>query len=409
MTLIHYQIPKQNYLVNGQFNMKSNLDFFLKNYIQKKACTLLGIGPMSKNCVDASIELANEKNIPIMLIASRRQIDSEDFGGGYVNNWSTSEFSKYVRMKDKKKLIYLARDHGGPWQSNVECEQNMDLSQAMKSCKLSYQNDINSGFDILHIDPSIDIHTNPKIDDILDRAYELYEFCSEYALKKNKEIIFEVGTEEQSESTESLEVLEYKLENLFSFCKKNKFIKPTFIVMQTGTKVMETKNIGSFDSPLRILDEMPTEIQIPRLTKLCQKFSILMKAHNVDYLQSESLKWFPRLGIHSANIAPEFGVIETKAFCEILKKFNLMKDLEKFYELSFLSGKWKKWMLDESNATDIDKAIIAGHYVFSSVEFLKLKTEVIKKIKKKNFDLDFYLKNSVKKSIDLYIQCFNLC
>ena len=47
--------------------------------------TLLGVGPMSMNCINASIEISNEREIPILLIASRRQIDSEAFAGGYVN------------------------------------------------------------------------------------------------------------------------------------------------------------------------------------------------------------------------------------------------------------------------------------------------------------------------------------
>ena len=36
--------------------------------------------------------------------------------------------------------------------------------------------------------------------------------------------------------------------------------------------------------------------------------------------------------------------------------------------------KWKKWML-KINANDIDRAIIAGHYVFSSNEFIELKAK----------------------------------
>jgi hypothetical protein len=33
-----------------------------------------------------------------MIIASRRQIDSKEFGGGYVNNWDTKRFSNYVKL-----------------------------------------------------------------------------------------------------------------------------------------------------------------------------------------------------------------------------------------------------------------------------------------------------------------------
>lgn len=69
---------------------------------------------MSLNCVDAVIELANEHEVPILLIASRRQIDSAQFGGGYVNQWTTQGLADYVLDHDKKGKVLLARDHGGP-------------------------------------------------------------------------------------------------------------------------------------------------------------------------------------------------------------------------------------------------------------------------------------------------------
>ena len=158
----------------------------LKNYFSRKSCTMLGVGPMSINCVDAVVEIANNHNVPIILIASRRQIDSEQFNGGYVNNWTTSKFTKYVRNKDKKKKIILARDPGGPWQNNKEIEQKMSLIHAMKSAKDSFKSDIDAGIEILHIDPSIDIHGLVPKDKLLDRLYELYEYCCEYAKKKKK-------------------------------------------------------------------------------------------------------------------------------------------------------------------------------------------------------------------------------
>ena len=68
--------------------------------------TLLGVGPMSLNVVDSSIDLADKFKTPIMLIASRRQIESEKYGGGYVNNWSTKKFSNYVKKKEKH-LIFI--------------------------------------------------------------------------------------------------------------------------------------------------------------------------------------------------------------------------------------------------------------------------------------------------------------
>jgi tagatose-1,6-bisphosphate aldolase non-catalytic subunit AgaZ/GatZ len=376
----------------------------LRTYRSGRNCTLLGIGPMSKNCVDATIELADEHEAPLMLIASRRQIDSEKFGGGYVENWTTNEFAKYVRSNDKKNRVILARDHGGPWQNELEKNQNMTLEEAMKSAKSSFEADIDAGFDMLHIDPSIDIHETPSADEILERVYELYDFCWTHAQQCNKDIIFEIGTEEQSGGNNTKEELVYTLEKMKSFCHEKKFPFPSFIVIQAGTRVIETQNVGSFDSAIRVDSELPPEIHIPRMIEICDKYNIFMKEHNTDYLSSESLKWQPRLGIHAANIAPEFGVAETKAFIKALEESNQTKLLDMFLDLSYSSLKWKKWMLKDTSATDRDRAIIAGHYVFSRKEFLEIKDEA----KLKLSDLDSYLKNEVKSSIQRYMNAFNL-
>ena len=376
----------------------------LENYRYDKNCTLLCVGPMSKNCIDATIELADQHKSPLMLIASRRQIDSEQFGGGYVENWSTKQFADYVRNKDINQNIILARDHGGPWQNEIEKNQNMNLKDAMQSAKDSYRADIDAGFHMLHIDPSVDIHSQPNADQILERVYELYDFSWSYAQQKGQDIIFEIGTEEQSGSNNSKEELEYTLENMRKFCKNNKLPFPSFIVIQAGTRVMETKNIGSFDSPIRVANELPPEIQIPQMIDICDKYGILMKEHNTDYLSTDSLRWQPRLGIHAANIAPEFGVAETKAFIDILKEGGHIDLMNEFLKISYESMKWKKWMLKNTDASDTDRAIIAGHYVFSSNEFIEIKAKALKKID----NLEVFLKNKVKESIFRYMNAFNL-
>ena len=376
----------------------------LLNYKERRNCTLLGVGPMSKNCADAAIELAEQYKSPLMLIASRRQIDSEQFGGGYVENWTTKQFADYVIKKDKNKNIILARDHGGPWQNEIEKKQSMSLKDAMQSAKDSFQADIDAGFHMLHIDPSVDIHSQPDTDQILERVYELYDFCWSYAQRKKQDIIFEIGTEEQSGGNNSKEELEHTLESMKNFCTTNKMPFPSFVVVQAGTRVMETKNIGSFESPVRVENELPPEIQIPQMIDICNKYQIFMKEHNTDYLSTESLKWQPRLGIHAANIAPEFGVAETKAFVNALQENNHTDLLNDFCRISYESMKWKKWMLKNTDASDMDRSIIAGHYVFSSDEFIKLKAEAIYRID----DLNDILKNKVKESIFRYMKAFNL-
>ena len=381
---------------------------FLQTFLQKRRCTLLGVGPMSVNCVDAAIELASEHEAPILMIASRRQIDSEEFGGGYVNNWTTEEFANYVTDKDKKGKIILARDHGGPWQNTKEKAAQLGLRKAMDSAKKSYLADIKAGFQVLHIDPSVDIHSTPDIDEVLNRIFELYEFCWMEAQRNRREIIFEVGTEEQSGSTNSQEELDYMLNSIINFCIKNNIPRPAFVVIQCGTRVMEMRNVGSFDSPVRVANEIPAEIQVPKMIDICNKHTIFMKEHNTDYLSDEGLQWHPRLGIHSANVAPEFGVAETIALVDLLEENSYLNLAERFLKISFDSRKWDKWMLKDSTASDRDRALIAGHYVFSNPEVKDLKLEASAELETKGIHLERHLKNKVKKSIHRYMTNFRL-
>ena len=384
----------------------------MKNFNLKKLIkpnkTLLGVGPMSLNCVKAASEVANRFRFPIMLIASRRQIDSRENGGGYVNNWNTENYSNFISSIDKRKNIILARDHGGPWQNNFEIEENFNLKKAMESAKKSYEVDILNNFKIIHIDTSIDTKSKKlPLKTSLERFYELFEHCNNFAKKNKKKIYFEIGTEEQSGTTNNPEELTYTLRKIFSFCKKKNFDRPFFVVIQSGTKVAETRNVGSFESPLRIENELPVEIQLPKMIEICKKNKIHMKEHNADYLSNQSLSMHPKLGIHAANVAPEFGVEETKGLIKILEKNKKTKFLEEFYEISYNSKKWKKWLVPNSKTSKVEKAIISGHYVFSDNKFKILKKKISGYFSKKNIDLDKYLQKCVEKSIVRYAKNFN--
>jgi len=378
-------------------------------YLKNRRTTLLAVGPMSKNCVEATIEIANEKKVPIMMIASRRQIDSKEMGGGYVNNWDTKSFSNYVKKRDKNKLITLCRDHGGPWQNSLEIEKKLNSIKAINSAKRSYMEDIDSDFKIIHIDTCLSLNgTEKSKKKTLDRLFELYKFCSDYAKKKNKNIFFEIGTEEQSGTTNTQKELEETLHKIVNFCKKNKLKKPTFVVIQSGTKVMEMRNVGTFEVPFRVENEIPAEIQIPKMIEICKKYNVLMKAHNTDYLSNEALSCYPRLGINAANIAPEFGVIESRKILEIMEALKLKSLKDSFVKLSLDSNKWKKWMIKGSKANDYEKAIISGHYIFSEKKFSNIKEDLTKILKKNNQSLDKILKKEIKKSILRYLYNFNL-
>ena len=370
--------------------------------------TLLCVGPMSKNIVDASIELSDKKNIPIVLIASRRQVDTKDFGGGYVNGWDTGAFSKYVKKKQKKNNIFLARDHGGPWQNNIEITNKLNLKDAMKSAKVSFKEDILNDFSMIHIDTCIDIEKKLTFKNSIDRLLELYSFCNEVSKNSKKKIFFEIGTEEQNGSTSNFEELQETLDILKKFCKKEKAPWVTFVVSQSGTRVMETRNVGSFEAKSRVSYEIPVEIHLIKLLEIFKKNNILFKEHNADYLSDESLKWHPRLGIHAANVAPEFGVAETSGLLNLLRSNNLKKELEEFIKHAVESKKWVKWAIDEKKLNDLQKSLICGHYIFNKPEVIEIKNKLDYVLNKKKLKLNNLLKDIVKVSITRYLKNFEL-
>jgi hypothetical protein len=114
------------------------------------------------------------------------------------------------------------------------------------------------------------------------------------------------------------------------------------------------------------------------------------------------------LGIHAANVAPEFGVAETRALLAVLECNGLEPLAERFLQTAFHSKKWDKWMLQDTQATDRDRAIIAGHYVFSTPECIDLKREARSALAAKGLDLDDYLKQAVKQCILRYLRNFRL-
>jgi len=133
-----------------------------------------------------------------------------------------------------------------------------------------------------------------------------------------------------------------------------------------------------------------------------------MKEHNTDYLSNEALQWHPRLGIHAANVAPEFGVAETRALLSVLESNSLKSLADQFLQVAYDSKKWDKWMLRETKATDRDRSVIAGHYVFSKPECIELKAQASVALEGKGIHLDQHLKHEVKQSILRYLRNFRL-
>ena len=375
----------------------------IKNLRDTQKCTLLGIGPMSKNCVDSTINVSNEYDVPIMMIASRRQIECKEYGGGYVNNWSTEEFAKYVEKNDVKGNIILCRDHGGPFQGKDE--QGIEFEKSMENAKKSFLVDIKSNFKIIHIDPSEFLGGTCNIEEMLPIIHELYDFCYSTAKKYQKEIFVEISIGREDGGIHSYEDVKFAILNIENFCNTKKIPLPLFLVIRTGNYVMETRNIGVFEEIVNG-NRSHDEKNLKKIIKLCNEKNIMIKEHNADYISEKSLRFHTEIGIHAINVAPEFGVIETRSILEWLENNNLNNEKKQFLEISFQSNKWKKWIIPGSQITNIEKSIISGHYVLSDAKIRNMLDKLNESDEKNN--LQNYLKNKLDENHVRYMKCLKL-
>ena len=382
----------------------------LKGYLDligKRKVTSLCVGPLSPNIIKSAIECSNERNIPLVLVASRRQLECSEFGGGYVNSWTMADLIEFVARNEGKNIIF-ERDHGGPWQGKYEIAKKLGVEESMAAAKKSFEADIDAGVQILHIDPTVPI--NGEILDeklIQSRLFELYGHISEYARSKNKKVYLEIGTEEQNGSYTDLVEFESFLRRTTEFCDKEKFDRPLFVVIQTGAKVIENRNIGLFERGSRF-DKSHLMKNISEASVTAAKFDIFIKEHNADYLAFENLCLRPHIGVAASNVAPEFGYLETKALLFYLQNFGVAGDIERFTDVVVASKTWVKWMQPDSTLKNYDKACLAGHYCYNMSEVVAIRERLEVQMRDRGLDLDENLRRAVKTAIFKYCNAFGM-
>lgn len=393
-----------------------------------KSATLLGIGPMSKNCVQATLELSKDDDYPVMFIASRNQVDADELGGGYVNGWNQFTFAKAVEEVAAKinydNLYYLCRDHGGPWQRDKERNDHLPTEKAMELGKKSYVADIEAGFDLLMIDPTKDPFEVGKViplDTVLERTVDLIEFCEQERKARNlPEIGYEVGTEETNGGLTSTETYETFILKLKEELEKRGLPMPTFIVGQTGTLTRKTEQVGTFNFK-----------NAYDLAQMAKKYGVGLKEHNGDYLDDVTLLEHIPSAITATNVAPQYGTEETRAYLNLaaveakLVEYGLVKDASNtrdvLLEHAIKSECWRKWMVGEQKELTVDQIMeqndaelqaeildIAGHYTFNDDEVKAEIEKMYKNLKAHNIDGQRYVVDHIKRPIRDYAECYNL-
>jgi len=313
----------------------------------------LGVGPMSKEIIEAVKEYPAPEDVQLMLICSENQINRD---AGYTG-LKTSDFAKILRGSE----VWKCRDHCGPgfnYKTKEECFQTII-------------DDIENGFELIHID-------NCWLEGEAKLQYTLEAI--KLALSANNEIKFEIGTEVNTVNNKlNPDKLRSYLDEIL------KLTTPFFYVLETGSVVQGYNNSKEFDvceKSLQILSEA----------------SVKIKEHNADYLNKSEIA--KRHGIiNGMNIAPQFGVVQTLTVLNEAMMYGV--DTTDFKRVVYHYNNWEKWR-ESHREIELDYVTaLAGHYHFNTKEYKQVADELSNYVNLKNI-----IKNNIKKIINYYISSY---
>ena len=224
----------------------------------KELIRKIGIGPMSSEVIEAVYRYSATNNKELMLIASKNQID---YKSGYVNNWSTKDYSKFLKNLKKKYIskVKICRDHCGPGFNN---------DYSLQDVYRTIESDIENGFDLIHIDFSKNKSNYKKILENSKKAIL-------YAKSLNPKLQIEVGTDENfGQRLSHMNIKEFISEINFFL----DFVSPEYFVVPTGSLIMDDRQIGFYN-----------ENFIKSIYKRVAPININLKEHNADYLSGDEI------------------------------------------------------------------------------------------------------------------------
>jgi len=224
--------------------------------------TLLAINPMSSLIVRATLELAKEDQFPVMFIATRNQVEKKELGGGYILDWDQEKFVQDIKEAYQqtgfKGPLFICRDHGGPWLRDDEFRRNLPEKEAMERVKASFLADVLAGFNVLHVDGTVDPHFEGYVplNLVTQRTVEIIEYVENKRKKEGlRKVGYEVGAEKTAGGHTDFEEFEEFLSPELSAVEVKAYLK-------LGDKEKEAVEQGRLKSPsnfISVLQERAVE------------------------------------------------------------------------------------------------------------------------------------------------------
>lgn len=311
------------------------------------APTILAVCPNSEAVVKAAMRAAREAQAPLFFAATLNQVDLD---GGYTG-WTPQQFVGTARqladVEGYAGPVVIGLDHGGPWLKDLQTREKWPLERAMQGVKDSLAACLDAGYDLLHVDPTVDRTLPPDqgmpIEVVIARTLELISFAESHRRRAGlPPVSYEVGTEEVHGGLADPSVFRGFLEGLRTGLAEQAFgdTMPCFVVGKVGTDLHTTV----FDPAVA-----------RRLASIGAEYGVAIKGHYTDSVSNAEA--YPESGMGGANVGPEFTEAEYEALAALARKEEAAARHGRIASPSGVmaalrqavveSGRWEKWRLPE--------------------------------------------------------------
>jgi D-tagatose-1,6-bisphosphate aldolase subunit GatZ/KbaZ len=398
------------------------MDFILKRIQELELQTgvkrtVFAACPNSISVIRAALKSSKRCNAPIKFAATLNQVDLD---GGYTG-LTHSEFVRTIRLNARNlnvtSPVIIAIDHGGPWLKDLHKNEKWSYNKSMSAVKKSFEAAIEAGFDLIHVDPTVDItlsgNQQISIEVVAGRTTELIAHAERFrTINKYPRIAYEVGTEEVHGGLADLQIFRKFLELLKMGLKKESLdeVWPCFVVGKVGTDL----HTSTFD-PLVARE----------LTEIARGYGSLIKGHYSDNVTNPEA--YPESGMGAANVGPEFTEKEYDSLEELEElQHSLMAEgrigkpadmMTRLWESVIKSGRWKKWLQEGENpdnfysaTADRQKWLVKTgcRYIWEDPEVISVRSRLYRNISLQGIDASGIVESSIENAMDRYFYRFNL-
>lgn len=373
--------------------------------------------PNSVAVTKAAFRAARRNNAPIYFAATLNQIDVD---GGYTG-MTPADFVRMARL-EAEAIHYtgttvIAIDHGGPWLKDRQAVERWSPEEAMNGVKRSFEAAVLAGYDLIHVDPTVDIFV-PKgeiisIHLVVARTVELIAHVERFRRERGlPPVSYEVGTEEVHGGLADEKTFDTFLAELKTALKEAGLedVWPCFVVGKVGTDL----HTATFD---------PGVARV--LTDKVRPYGSFIKGHYTDGVSNP--EQYPLCGMGAANVGPEFTMSEYDALAEL--ELLESRELEKgtvamasrmtgvLERLVRESGRWRKWLHEEEAGLEFDQLgaerrmwlVKTGcRYIWQRPEALAARYMLCDNLRRAGYDPEEMVLGRIERDMDKYFTAFNL-